>query len=199
MNYSKYSDEDILETYNSMLEYSGRADKDLMIEIESRGGLEKIKLNENGRNIVPDEVKRINRLVLHSYKIEPDQDMIRNAISSSVLSPDELSQVIDAALLNAKSYYNDKKIDAGTIIRCLIGVAISAVAGAWFWCFSIMITGEMMYILITVIYLISYLITRLLTRKSRNNVLVFLAGFVATLIAIPLGLWFYFLNHTIPW
>jgi hypothetical protein len=33
MNYRKYSDEDILETYNSMLEYSGRADKDLIAEI----------------------------------------------------------------------------------------------------------------------------------------------------------------------
>jgi hypothetical protein len=199
MNYRKYSDEDILETYNSMLEYSGRADKDLIAEIESRGGLEKIKLNENDRNIIPDEVKRINSLVLHSYKVEPDTARIRNSISSSVLSPDELTRVIDAALLNAQSYYNDKKIDAGTIIRCLIGVAISAVAGAWFWCFSIMITGEMMFILITVIYVISFLIIRLFTRKSRNNVLVFLAGFVATLISIPLGLWFYFLNHPIPW
>jgi hypothetical protein len=199
MNYSKYSDEDILEIYNSMLEYSGTADKDLMNEIENRGGLEKIKLNETDRNIVPGEVKRINNFVLHSYKMEPDHDRIRNAISSSVLSPDELSQVIDAALLNAQAYYNDKKIDTGTIIRCLIGVAIAAVAGAWFWCFSIMITGEMMYVLIAVIYLISYLIIRLLTRKSRNNVLVFLAGFIATLIAIPLGLWFYFLNHTVPW
>lgn len=199
MNYNKYSDEDLLETYHSMLEYSGTADKDLMSEIKSRGGLEKIKINENDRNIVPDEVKRINHLVLHAYKMEPDQDRIRNAISSSVLSSDELSEVIDAALLNAQAYYNDKKIDTGTIIRCLIGVAISAVAGAGFWCFSIMITGEMMYILITVVYLISYLIIRLIARKSRNNVLVFLAGFVATLIAIPLGLWFYFLNHTVPW
>jgi len=199
MNYRKYSDEDILETYNSMLEYSGRADKDLIAEIESRGGLEKIKLNENDRNIIPNEVKRINSLVLHACKIEPDTARIRNSISSSVLSPDELTRVIDAALLNAQSYYNDKKIDAGTIIRSLIGLAISAVAGAWLWCFSIMITGEMMYILITVIYIISFLIIRLFTQKSRNNVLVFLAGFVATLIAIPLGLWFYFLNHPKPW
>jgi hypothetical protein len=197
MNYRKYSDEDILETYNSMLEYSGKVDKDLMGEIESRGGLDKMKLNQNDRNIVPDEVKRINRLVSHSYKIEPDPARIKDAISSTVLSPDELSQVIDAALLNAQSYYNDKKIDTGTIIRSLIGVAISAVAGAWFWCFSIIMTGRMIYVLITVIYLISYLIIRLLTNKSRNNVLIFLAGFVATLIAVPLGLWFYYLNRTI--
>lgn len=35
MNYGTYTDEDVLEIHNSMLEYSGKADDAIMLEIES--------------------------------------------------------------------------------------------------------------------------------------------------------------------
>src|SRR5829696_9061769 len=105
MNYRKYSDEDVWESYNSMLDYSGKVDDDLLVEIESRGGLEKLKKNIGERNLVPDEIKRINNLVFNIYKSEPDHNKIRNSITSNLLSPEELSQAIDAALKNTQSYF----------------------------------------------------------------------------------------------
>jgi hypothetical protein len=177
-----------------MLDYSGKADDDLLVEIESRGGLEKLKRKIGERNLVPDEIKRINKLVFNIYKSEPDHNKIRNSITSNVLSPEELSQAIDAALKNTQSYFKDTAINSRTIIGSIIGVIISGVLGAALWCFSIVKTGRMIYLLLGVIYIIAYLIIRLLTNQSKNNVLVFIASFVAALIAIPLGLWFYHLT-----
>jgi hypothetical protein len=176
-----------------MLDYSGKADDDLLVEIESRGGLKKLKKNIGERNLVPDEIKRINKLVFNIYKSEPDHNKIRNSITSNVLSPEELSQAIDAALKNTQSYFKDTAINSRTIIGSIIGVIISGVLGAGLWCFSIVKTGRMIYLLIGVIYIINYVIIRLLTNQSKNNVLVFIASFVSALIAIPLGLWFYHL------
>ncbi len=191
MNYSKYSNTELLESYTTALDYSGQADKDLVAEIDKRGGTDALKKSVSEQNAVPDEIRRINKLVFSLYKDNPDPDQIKSSISSDLLTTEQLNYIIDLAINGIAQDMKDTSINSRTIIGSVIGVIISSLIGAGLWCYSIIQTGKMYYILTLGILLISYVFIRLLTRQSKNNVLVFIATFVSAFIAIPLGLWFY--------
>ncbi len=191
MNYKKYSDKDLLESYSTALDYSGKADKDLVAEIDSRGGVDLIKKNVAEQNIVPNEIKRIYKLVFSLHKKGSNAETIKSSITSDILSTEQLDKAIDTAIDDAEKHTKDTSINSRTIIGCVIGVIISSLIGAGLWCYSIIQTGKMYYILTSGILIISYIIIRLLTSQSKNNVLVFIATFASAFIAIPLGLWFY--------
>jgi hypothetical protein len=191
MNYKKFSDKEILESYITALDYSGKAEKGLVAEINHRGGVDQLKKSVNGQNIVPDEIKRINKLVFSLYKSDQNPDKIKSSITSDILSADQLNKTIDIAISSVGQYIKDASINSRTITGCIIGVIVSSIIGAGLWCYSIIQTGKMYYALTTFILLISYIIIRILTRQSKNNALVFIATFASACIAIPLGLWFY--------
>ncbi|HMT72379.1 MAG TPA: hypothetical protein PKD16_19595 [Saprospiraceae bacterium] len=191
MNYKKYSDKDLLESYSTALDYSGKADKDLVAEIDNRGGIEQMKKSVAEQNIVPDEIKRIYKLVFSLHKKDPNPIIIKYAITSDILSPEQLDKAIDIAIEDVEKHTKDISINSRTIIGSAIGVIISSLIGAGLWCYSIIQTGKMYYIFTVGILIISYIIIRLLTKQSNNNVIVFIATFSSAFIAILLGLWFY--------
>ena len=191
MNYKKYSDKDLLESYSTALDYSGKADKDLVAEIDNRGGIEQMKKSVAEQNIVPDEIKRIYKLVFSLHKKDPNPIIIKYAITSDILSAEQLNKAIDIAIEDVEKHTKDISINSRTIIGSAIGVIISSLIGAGLWCYSIIQTGKMYYIFTVGILIISYIIIRLLTKQSNNNVIVFIATFSSAFIAILLGLWFY--------
>jgi hypothetical protein len=191
MNFKKYTDKDLLESYSSAFAYSGNADNDLVSEIDSRGGIDQIKKNVTEQNIVLDEKTRIYELVFSLYKNNPDPNTIKASITSDILSTEQLKKSIEMAIECAEKYSKDTSVNSRTIIGSIIGMIISSLLGAIIWCYSIIQTGHMYYILTTIILLISYIIIRILTGQSRNNLLVFLATCASAFIAMPLGFWFY--------
>ena len=53
--YKKYSDEELIEVYSSMIDYSGKVSKEMLSEIESRGGLEIFKGKISKNNTLSQE------------------------------------------------------------------------------------------------------------------------------------------------
>jgi hypothetical protein len=191
MNYKKYTDNDLLESYSTSLDYSSKVDKDLAAEIDSRGGIEQIKKNVAEQNIIPDEIKKIYKAVFFLYKKDSNRDTIKSSITSDILSAEQLDKAIVMAIDDIEKQTKDTSINSRTIIGSIIGLIVSSLVGAGLWCYSIIQTGKMYYILTPGILVISYLIIRLLTRQSKNNSIVFIATFISAFIAIPLGLWLY--------
>ncbi|HTN45957.1 MAG TPA: hypothetical protein VL098_06375 [Flavipsychrobacter sp.] len=191
MNYKKYPDADLLESYTTSIDYSDKANKDLCAEIDKRGGIEQLRSRVREQNIVLDEMKRIHKLAFSLYKTDPNPGKIKTSITSDLLSSDQLHKTIDIAISNIEKNVKDTSINSRTIIGGIIGIAISSLIGAAVWLYSIIQTGRMYYILTPGILIVSYVIIRLLTGQSSNNALVFIATFVAAFIAIILGLWFY--------
>lgn len=189
MNYKKYSDKDLLESYSTALDYSGKANDELLLEIDSRGGIDQVKKNVSDQNVVPNEIKRINKLVFVLYKNGGDSCTIKSAVSSEMLDADQLNKAIDNAIVAADKYIKNHSITAKTIIGSLIGVIIAALAGAVVLCYSVIKTGLFYYAVPVGIYMMAYAIIWLITKQNRNNVVVFIASFVAAFIAVPLGLW----------
>lgn len=191
MNYKNFTDKEILESYSTSIGYSGKANKDLTAEVERRGGIDELKNKVAEQEIIPKEIARIKGQVFALYKTNQNPDKIKTSITSEILNDNQLNTVIVEAIQQATHFKKDTSINTRTIIGSIVGIVLSSLIGAGIWCYSIIQTGEMYYILTGGILIISYLIIKLLTRQSKNNVLVFVATFVSAFIAIPLGLWWY--------
>ncbi|MGL5892408.1 MAG: hypothetical protein ACRC3B_21130, partial [Bacteroidia bacterium] len=169
MNYTKYTDEEILDTYETMIAYSGKAESDIIAEIERRGGISNLQKACNDRKIIPDEIKRIQDLVFSMMHEKLTPEEINNKISSSILSEKELKAVISNEIKTSANYQSDISIGFRTIIGGIAGIVISCSIGVFIWKYSIAETGEINYILSAVVLLISYIIIRLLTGQTLKN------------------------------
>lgn len=191
MNFSTYPDTDLLESYSTALDYSGKPDKDLMSEIDRRGGIEALKKRVDEENIVPAEIRRIQSLVFSLYWKKVENSEIRAQITSEILSTGELDDVVRKAIMKAEIRYKDLSITRRTILGALIGTIISSVAGGVLWYYINLQTGKIYYVITPFILLVSYPIIWFCTRLSKNNAVVFIANFLSAFIAIILGIWLY--------
>ena len=191
MNYVKYEDQDLLESYSTALDYSGKPDKDLVFEIDRRGGIDALKQRVEKANIVPAEIKRIRSIVFTLYAKKTESGEIRSQTTSEILSSGELEVIVQAAIRDAEIQYKDLSITPRTLVGSLIGIIISGLAGGILWYYTIWQTGKIHYILTPFILLVSYPIIWICTGQSKNNAVVFIANFLSAFIAIILGLWMY--------
>jgi hypothetical protein len=190
MNYKKYSDKDLMESYSTALDYSGKANDDLVMEIERRGGIDQLKKNVNEQNAVPNEIKRINQLVFSLYEKQQDTHKIKLSITSEVLTPDQLSRTIDNAIVAADRYIKNHSINTKTIIGSLMGIVIGSLIGAALICYTVVHYGKLYNAVIIGNFVVSSILIWLVTKQNGNNVVVFIASFTAAFVSVPLGLWF---------
>lgn len=185
MNYAKYPDEDLLEVHESMLDYSGQIDESVNKEIQRRGGLDQVKLNIRNKNIIPDEIRRISKVVYPLYLEGQDADSIKKVVTFDFFDEQPLNLVVDFIINEAKSHHKNGTVNSRTIIGSLIGIFMSSLLSAGLWWYTILLTGRMYYILTGVIIIVSYLIIRILTGQNFRNVVVCLACFISAFAAIP--------------
>lgn len=190
-HYKKYSDEDVLEAYNTNMDYSGKIEGDLAEEILNRGGIETLKSTIKTKNQFPDEINRISKEVRILYSEGRSFEEIKNSITSDILPTDLAGEVIRKQIANTIAEIKDKSITSRTIIGSIIGTLIASVVCGIIWGLSIIYSGKMYFILIPGLVFISYIILRLITKQSRNNTLVFIATFLSTFLAIIFGIVLY--------
>jgi len=191
MNYKKYSDKEILESYTTMMDYSGKADKDILLEIESRGGIDTLKVRIKEADKIPNEIKRIGKEFFKIQQENPNLnvDDIKNLITSELVSEKEKNQVIDLNYRNFSKLKKDEKITTRTIIGSIIGSLISILIGTIILYNSVISTSKIFYAVPVFIFGIAYLLIRLFTKQSSNNIIVFLASMLSAIIATVLGLY----------
>ena len=190
--YDAYSDADLIEAYSSMMDYSGKPNEDMLIEIEKRGGMASfLKLIESKKTI-QNEITRVTGEVYHLSSNTNDIDFIKNMISSDILSKKELDELIDKKFESHQAMLKDRSVNSKTIFGSMVGAIIGSLLGAAFWYLAFFCLREI-YLLITVpIYIVNYIIIKLITKQSRNNLLVFVVTLLATICSVILG--FYFIS-----
>jgi hypothetical protein len=189
MNYRKYNNQELMESYTSAMDYSGMANKDLMAEIDSRGGVQELTKWVAEQNIVPNEIKRINGAIRLLFLNGANEQDIKKEITSDILQTDELAGVVQNALSHEVAIKRDLTISKKTIVGCTLGLLISTLIGTVIWLVVILKTGIIYYALNVVTLFISIIIIRLITGQSRNNLLVFLASFFSAFLSLIFGLW----------
>ena len=183
MSYSKYSDDDLIESYTTMIDYSGKADDALLKEIEHRGGIDSFLKRIENKKTNHKEINRIVKEVHTLSKDYSDLEFIKKFISSDILSQQELDELVAIKFKEHQDMLVDRKIDSKTIIGSVIGTLIGSFLGFLFLVLCLYLFDAFLFFTIVGAYIICYVAIRLITKKSRNNAAVFIASALGTIIA----------------
>ncbi|MBS1732662.1 MAG: hypothetical protein JST02_05145 [Bacteroidetes bacterium] len=187
--YSKYTTDELIEAYNSMLDYSGQLSPELSQEIELRGGIKSFENLIIRKKIVDEEIKRLSTEIFSFANTDVDIEFIKGKIKSEVLSKQEVNNLIESKFYSFKKYKVDQYISKDVYIQSLIAtLAASVIGGMVLALLVFFITPVFLYFIIP-IYLIDYLIIHLITKKTRRNIIVFISILVSTIISIILGVY----------
>lgn len=181
--YKKYTDDDLIEAYHSMMNYSGKVSDDLTVEIDKRGGidvfLQKIKQKKEDSIEADRILDEIRTLIDQGY----DLYYAQHQITSELWDKDRLNEFIENRYYRTVAIKNDLAITPKTIYGSLIGMIIGGIVGALvIHLIGSLIPGLGFSVLIPV-YIVNYFIIKFITKQSRNNLIVFIAAFLSVVLS----------------
>jgi hypothetical protein len=109
-----------------------------------------------------------------------DVDFIRKSITSDVLSQEELDYLIERKCLEHQATIADRVVNSNTITGSIVGVFIGSLLGSILLITCSVILERIAYFALVGVFIISYQSIKFITKQSRNNAVVFVASFVAT-------------------
>jgi hypothetical protein len=190
--YSNYSEDELIDAYTTMMDYSGKAEENILNEIEKRGGLDKFKQAIAAKEENKKESDRVLNEIIKWNKEGLSLEEIKKTIQSELWTKSHLNAFIENRYLGHQLYLQDKNVDREVIYKSLLGLLIASFTGSILWCFSIIAMKYIFFPFLVAIYFISYFIIRGLTGKTHNNAVIFLAALFATIASFFVG--FFILN-----
>ena len=181
--YNKFTNEELIEAYSTMIDYSGKADEIILLEIEKRGGLEKFLQEIEQKNINKVESNRVLNELIKLNKEGFSLEEIKINISSEIWTKQHLNAFIESRYVRHQLFLNDKSIDRDLILKSIIGMLLASIAGTGILVLSVFVFKFAHFGLLIPVYSVSYLIIKGYTGKTQNNGVVFLAGLIATIIS----------------
>ena len=187
--YKKYTDEELIEVYTSMIEYSGKANTEVLHEIELRGGLDNFKRRIEQKAIIEQEKSRISKEIFSLTSTATDAEFIKSLVTSDILSKEQVDELVENKFASFQAFNKNRQINSKTIIGSIIGIVVGTILGGWLlYVISKKLDG-IYYFLIVPIYIINYLIILLITKRTRTNLVVLIASILATIGALVLFLY----------
>ena len=187
--YEKYSDDELIDAYSSMLDYSGEVSSEMSNAIELRGGLENFKKKIERRKFLTEEINRISKEIYSLTSSETNVEFIKKFITSTILTKDELDQLIESKFSQYQSINENREINSKTFIISLAGMLTACIIGAIILSLLIAFLTPVFLYFIVPIYIINYLIIKFVTKKTRSNLVIFIATLLATIGSIILGIY----------
>jgi len=193
MNYSGFNDSELMDSYQTQMDYSRKADTAILAEIEKRGGLNALREKLIVLEEQKDELRRVRGLAvqLHHEGFYPEE-MIQQ-ISSDKLTEAQIRDLCEETVVVYKEGVRNTRISRRTIVGCIIGMLISSLAEAAIWVATIRETGRIIFLIFALTVPLSYIVIWLLTRQTRQtrqNVLVYVSTFLATALGFVFALLF---------
>jgi len=183
MTYLDYSDDELIEAYTAMMEYSGEPTTDMQIAIDQRGGIDHFKKKIELKQIRQKEFDRISKEIYRLVSNETSYEFVRKFINSDIFPEDELDDIVHKKFSQILQSKQNTAITSRTIWGCIIGMIcgsiISSIVSVFLVQYSLPLT-----LLVIFTYMICYLIIWLITKQTRNNILVFITAFLATVISL---------------
>jgi hypothetical protein len=186
--YETYTDEELYNVHNNLDKYSDEASKALNIVIEKKAGLDSLIKRLDTKAIITIEKKRIADDAAKLGLNGVDASFLKNTTTSTILSKEELYEIIETNVEKAELMIEDKKVNSETIMKSILGCALASLVGGAFASLQFLYFNATSYLLITGMGLICYGIVKFVTKKSYNNTAVILASFVAFVLSYLLGL-----------
>ena len=185
--YGKYSDEDLVEAYSTMVDYSGKPNAEMLKAIDDRGGLEKFLNDIEFKKKHQSEIGRIRKQVEEFCKNGATLETLKDAIKSDTLSENEVDNVVQKKCAEYQFHVSNTKITAKTIYGSLIGFVIGTILGSLFLILAYWFFTTLILFPIVLTYIICYFTIKFFTKQSRSNAVVFVASFLATIASMLLA------------
>lgn len=184
MNYKNYSNEDLIEAYTTMLDYSGKASNEILLEIDTRGGIDDFLSNIEFNKSNKEEINRISQEVYNLSKDFNDLEFIKGLIKSEKLHPNELDNFVTLKFEQHQAFLKNRKIDQKTIVGSLVGMLIGTIVSLIFYILVTSLLGKFVFYPIIGVYFICYQAIKLITKQTRDNTFVFAASFAGTILTM---------------
>lgn len=185
--YDKFTNEELIEAYSTMIDYSKKADESILKEIDKRGGLQKFLKEIEQKKLNKAESDRVLNELISLNKEGLSLEEIKATITSELWVQQHLSAFIESRYIRHQLFLNDKSIDKDLIYKIVISILLASIAGTGMLLLSFVLFNYVYFFLLVPIYFISYLIVKGYTGKTHNNLAVFLGGLIATIISRILG------------
>lgn len=185
--YEQYTDEELYTVHAQINNYSEDAEKALQIVLQQKGGPDALIQRLEAKAVILNEKRRIGQEAALLGSNGVDAAFIKNTTSSSILSSEELNELIEDNVAIAEAKLNDKKVDSETVAKSILAGVAATIAGSAFWALQLIYFGATHILLIIGMALICYGIVKLITKKTYNNTAVILSASAAFVLSILIG------------
>ncbi len=191
--YELYTDEELYNIYKNIDNYSEEASMALDIVLTKKGGIEPLIKRLETKAVIEQEKKRISKEAALLGRNGVDVSFIKKTTNSSILSLEELHDVIETNVEKAEAEVEDAKVNSDTIMKSLLGCGLASLVGGAFVAPQFMYFRATSILMIAGLALICYGIVKFVTKKSYNNTAVLLSSLMAFLFSYMIGYFIYFI------
>lgn len=185
--YTSFSDEQLLEAYHNLGDYTVEAKEALTLVIKNRGGIENLLANERLQNELILEDERIRHQVRKLIIPGVDKEFLNKMINSEILEESQKEFIIRQAVEESIQELEDRKIKPRTLLGGGLAAGIASLIGGVLWGLQMMWSGRVFAIFFFGIVLLSYGLIKLFTKQSHKNVAVILLTAISVIIALVIG------------
>jgi hypothetical protein len=191
LQYEAYTDEELYNVYENIDDYSAEAQEAFDIVIAKKGGLEGFLDRMNEKAAYAAEINRIGREVVTMSRKNVDPDFMRTIISSQILPPEKVNDIITQASGLVALEKEDKKIKPRTIIGSVLAIIVATAIGGIAWglkeIYAPNIYRQIQLLLVLGLVLLCYGIVKRFTRQSKRNTVVIIATLISIALSLTLG------------
>lgn len=184
--YRNYNEEDLIVAYLHMTDHTGTINNEMREVINQKFDYNEFVSKAENRKILIKEKGRVAFEVYHSVQKDETIYSILNSISSEMMDKEELKIFILEKFDQFSRVKENDRIDKKTIYRSLLGIIIASINGLLFLYTILSFTSEFSFFLLIPVYILNYLVIRWITKKTRDNIIVFLAVLISVIISTVL-------------
>jgi hypothetical protein len=185
--YENYSDEELLEIYADLQDYSEEARDAFNVVLAKRGGEETLIRLKEKKFIHGQELHRIEDAVARLTTPDVDPSFLKKMITSDIFGEEEMEAIIINSYLKVRADQEDVEVKPNTIYGSVFGGIIASIVGGIFVGLQFIFSNRIFIILIFGAALLCYWIIYLFTKKSIKNPSVLITTVISFVIAMVLG------------
>jgi hypothetical protein len=185
--YQKYSDEELLDVYSKIEEYTDEGKEALKIILRERGGLESLKERVEKEFEIEREVSRVKVEIAELLNQGRNSFEIIGNIKINNITSTHLEKIIEEVSTEFEQEKVDKQIKPRTILGSIVGGFIGGTIGGIVWGVQMMYSNHMFLIFVIGLAMLSYVFIRLFTRQSKKNIIVLIMTVLSVLYSLILG------------
>jgi hypothetical protein len=131
--YESYTDEELYAIHANISGYSEDAQKAFDTVLQKRGGIEELISRLKEKQVIQNEVRRIEKETEESVKNGFDAAFIKKSSSSTILSAEEVDSIINRKFELVDAEIADKKITSKTITGSIAGGLVASLVNGIAW------------------------------------------------------------------